>query len=209
LKPIHIVVDVEADGPCPGMFSMVSFAAVPVFGGDAFKALVRPISNRWVPEALAVSRITRHEHEGYPHPMQEMKRFVSWLEALGGRPVFWSDNPAFDWQFVNYYLHAFTESGNPFGHSARRIGDLYAGHVGRLPAHTEWKRFRKTPHTHDPVDDARGNAEALAIIIERLVPRPESKSQERRFVEQGINFEGGERGKYVEFGRKLPRSQAR
>jgi hypothetical protein len=26
---------------------------------------------------------------------------------------------------------------------------------------TEWKKYRVTPHTHNPVDDARGNAEAL------------------------------------------------
>jgi len=26
---------------------------------------------------------------------------------------------------------------------------------------TEWKKFRVTEHTHNPVDDARGNAEAL------------------------------------------------
>jgi len=202
VKPIHIVVDVEADGPCPGLFSIVSLGAVPVYSGDWFKAQMRPISNRWVPEALAVSGVTRHDHEGFAHPMQEMRRFAAWLKAMDGRPVFWSDNPAFDWQFVNYYFHAFTENGNPFGHSARRIGDLYAGHVGKVGEHTSWKRFRKTAHTHDPVDDARGNAEALATIIERLVPRPESKSQERRFATQGIDFAGGERGKYAERVRK-------
>ena len=26
---------------------------------------------------------------------------------------------------------------------------------------TEWKQFRRTRHTHNPVDDAKGNAEAL------------------------------------------------
>ena len=26
---------------------------------------------------------------------------------------------------------------------------------------TEWKKYRVTLHTHNPVDDARGNAEAL------------------------------------------------
>ena len=26
---------------------------------------------------------------------------------------------------------------------------------------TEWKKYRVTRHTHNPVDDARGNAEAL------------------------------------------------
>ena len=31
-----------------------------------------------------------------------------------------------------------------------------------------FKHLRKTPHTHDPVDDARGNAEALLAIKNNL-----------------------------------------
>ena len=31
--------------------------------------------------------------------------------------------------------------------------------------HTSWKKFRKTKHTHNPVDDAKGNAEALKHIL--------------------------------------------
>jgi hypothetical protein len=46
-----------------------------------------------------------------------------------GRPVFVSDNPAFDFQWINHgFWHALR--GNPFGHSGRRIGDYYAGLVG-------------------------------------------------------------------------------
>ncbi len=30
-----------------------------------------------------------------------------------------------------------------------------------------FKHLRKTKHTHHPVDDARGNAEALLLIIEK------------------------------------------
>jgi hypothetical protein len=28
-----------------------------------------------------------------------------------------------------------------------------------------WKHLRRTPHDHDPVNDARGNAEALLAMI--------------------------------------------
>lgn len=80
------------------------------------------------------------------------------------RLVFWSDNPAFDWQPLDRLLRS--EGGkNPFGWSARRIGDLYAGLV-RNPRHeSRWKERRITPHTHHPVDDALGNAEALCSIL--------------------------------------------
>ena len=49
--------------------------------------------------------------------------------------------------------------GNPFGFSGRRIGDLYCGFVNDTWA--KWKHLRKTRHSHNPVDDAKGNAEAL------------------------------------------------
>ena len=74
--------------------------------------------------------------------------------------MFVSDNVAFDWQFINYYFHKFTGQ-NQFGFSGRRIGDLYAGPVKDASKATEWKKFRGTKHTHHPVDDAKGNAEAL------------------------------------------------
>ena len=90
-----------------------------------------------------------------------MEAFAAWLDQHSkGRPVFVSDNLAFDWQFINYYLHRFL-GHNPFGFSGRRIGDLYAGLVKDAYKATAWKKYRVTRHTHNPVDDARGNAEAL------------------------------------------------
>jgi hypothetical protein len=67
---------------------------------------------------------------------------------------------AFDWQFINYYFHRFL-GRNPFGFSGRRIGDLYAGLVKDAYKANDWKKYRVTKHSHNPVDDARGNAEAL------------------------------------------------
>lgn len=76
-----------------------------------------------------------------------------------------SDNPAFDWQFVNYYLHRYA-GRNPMGWSARRIGDLYCGLHRDVRA--SWKHLRKTRHDHNPLNDARGNAEALIAILEQI-----------------------------------------
>src|SRR5579883_3168411 len=170
------VVDVESDGPAPGLFSMVSFGAVKVDNALAttFYGQTRPISEKWSSEALAVSGITREDHLGYEAPEAVMFRFAGWLkEHSEGRPVFVSDNVAFDWQFINYYFHAFT-GGNPFGFSGRRIGDLYCGLVKDMSANAEWKKFRKTRHTHHPVDDAKGNAEALlAFAKEHGLKLPE------------------------------------
>jgi hypothetical protein len=95
-----------------------------------------------------------------------MERFAEWLAKLSqGRPIFISDNPAFDWQFINYYFHRFV-GRNPFGFSARRIGDLYSGLVRDASKASEWKKYRLTTHSHNPVDDAKGNAEALKKLKE-------------------------------------------
>ena len=166
------VVDVEADGPIPGKYSMVSFGAVRVEPSlsRTFRGLTRPISDAWLPEALAVSGATREAHLGYEEPGAVMERFERWVLAESkGRPVFFSDNLAFDWQFVNWYFHQYL-GRNPFGWSGRRIGDLYCGMV--KDAYAGWKHLRRTPHDHDPVNDARGNAEALLALVDMGLKLP-------------------------------------
>ncbi len=160
----YIVVDVEADGPIPYKYSMVSFGAVLVEPGlqREFYGKTAPVSTAWIPEALAVSGISRAEHETYAAPEQVMAEFANWLAANStNRPIFISDNPAFDWQWINWYFHMFLGK-NPFGFSARRIGDLYCGMKMDASLNAAWKRLlRKTAHDHNPVNDARGNARSL------------------------------------------------
>ena len=169
-----IVVDVESDGPIPSKYSMVSFGAVVVEAGlnRTFYGQTRPISENWIPGALAISGHTRAEHEAFDEPAIVMKNFAAWLSSIGkGRPIFVSDNLAFDWQWINFYFH-FYEDMNPFGFSGRRIGDFYAGLQRDWFKASEWKRLRQTHHSHHPVDDARGNAEALLQILEMSRSQP-------------------------------------
>ena len=162
-----IVVDIESDGPCPGLFSMVCFGAVAVTRelNKTFYAETQAIEGaKWQPEALAISGISRERHLAMPFPTVAMNNFDAWLRQFE-RPVFISDNLAFDWQFTNWYFHAFGPSGNPFGWSGRRIGDIYGGF--KQDIRVPWKnKFRKTAHTHNPVDDAMGNAEALVAFAD-------------------------------------------
>lgn len=167
----HFVVDIEADGPAPALYSMVSFAAVRIVSGqpgEFFEASLRPISDRYEPNSLASCGLTREATLAFPEAKGEMLRFVDWLKQFedGNPMVFLSDNPGFDFGFLNYYLWAFT-GGNPFGHSSRRIGDFAAGLERNFFASSRWKRLRKTPHTHRPLDDARGNVEALVQLCKR------------------------------------------
>lgn len=143
---------------------MVCFGAVVVEPSlsKTFYGKTAPISEDWIPEALAVSGYSRQDHVEFDEPKSVMQSFADWLaEASSGKPIFISDNPAFDWQWINFYFHTYLGK-NPFGFSARRIGDLYCGMKMDTGLNSEWKRLlRKTSHDHNPINDAKGNAEAL------------------------------------------------
>lgn len=163
-----IMVDVEADGPIPGDYSLVSFGAVLVDEAldKTFYGRCKPISERFIPEALAVSGHTREEVMTFDDPAEVFQQFGEWLaEVSGGRPMFVSDNNGFDWQFINWYFHHFLGK-NPFGHSSTNLGSLYKGLVKDFSVN--FKHLRKTKHTHHPVDDAKGNAEALLHLKKEM-----------------------------------------
>lgn len=164
----YIMVDIEADGPIPGDYSMISLGAIIVEPSlnRSFYGTLRPISERWIPSALAVSGHSREETLTFEAPEVVMERFAGWVRRqVRGRPMFISDNNGFDWQFINWYFHHFTD-GNPFGFSSTNLGSLYKGLVKDTTKN--FKHLRKTAHTHHPVDDAKGNAEAMLKMRETL-----------------------------------------
>ena len=156
------VVDVEADGPIPGDYSMVSFGAVLVTPelNQTFFGQCRPISENHIPRALSVSGYSREECMDFPDPKKTMTLFHDWVmhHNKGRRAFFASDNNGFDWQFINWYFHHFLGE-NPFGHSSSNLNSVYKGMTKNM--HKNIKHMRKTKHTHHPVDDAKGNAEAF------------------------------------------------
>lgn len=161
-----IMIDIEADGPCPGLFSMVCFGAVVVDRdiNKSFYGRLKPISDDWVWEALEVSGFSREETLKFDDPEEVMIQFNNWMKSLRiTNPMFISDNNGFDWQFINYYFHRFFGS-NPFGHSSTNLGSLYKGVV--KDHYQTFKRMRKTKHDHNPVNDSIGNVEALIEIVD-------------------------------------------
>lgn len=155
----YIFVDVEAVGVSPARGTMTEFGAVHEQSLQTFHGVL---------------------YEGTPDPENPAKpivgkqvdtdenvasRFSTWLHEVGGneRPVFVSDNVAYDWMWI---AGMFDRGGfiNPFGHSGRRISDFWAGLNHNWGETQSWKRFRKTRHDHNPVNDAMGNVEAFQEI---------------------------------------------
>ena len=139
-----IFVDCEGHGPAPTLNDPVAFE---------FGAVVYP------------SRNTFH---GVGATKETFEKFEKWIqENTDGsmRPLFVSDNPAYDWQFINFYFHLYL-GHNPFGWSARRISDFYAGLMGDFANTQKWKQLRITEHDHNPVHDAMGNLEAFQRLLD-------------------------------------------
>ena len=164
----YVMVDVETDGPIPADYSMISFGAVIVNEAldTKFYGQLRPVSEHWIPERLQITGFTREQTLQFDPPKEVMTKFNDWLQLNKQKRLFFiSDNNGFDWQFINYYFHHFLGE-NPFGHSSTNLGSLYKGLVRDTTS--DFKYLRKTAHTHHPLDDALGNAEALLYMQKKM-----------------------------------------
>ena len=80
----YIMVDVESDGPIPGDYSMISFGAVLVNDAldQTFYGQLKPISEKFIPEALAFPGFTREDTLSFNDPVQVMTEFKNWIENV-------------------------------------------------------------------------------------------------------------------------------
>jgi hypothetical protein len=161
---VLLSVDVEASGQAPLHGDMISFAAVVIEEGLSrtfASGNMRPECEHYWQQAYDAIGMTREQHLAAPHSIRDrILAFADWLQGLNDyRIVMVSDNPGFDFQWMNFELmnHIGTQL---LGHSARRIGDVWSGLRKRPLETVTWRRFRVTPHDHDPLNDAMGNAEA-------------------------------------------------
>lgn len=170
---VYVSVDIEAAGPVPGEYSMLSLGACVVGATDrTFYAELRPINDRFVAEALAVSGLTMERliREGRS-PADVMAEFGSWALSVSksANPVFVGFNAGFDWSFVNWYFHVFGD-GNPFGIGALDIKAYAMGLTGSTWRDTSASRlpqvFRATqPLTHNPLEDAIAQSEVFVKLL--------------------------------------------
>lgn len=156
-----VFVDCEAWGGCPRTGQLTEFGAVEYKTRQTFYGLI--VKSTPDPKNPAVPVPTGPVD--LEHEKLIFVNFDTWLAKFKGRPVFVSDNPAYDWQWINdgFWRHL---GRNPFGHSGRRISDFYAGLMNDFYNTQKWKKYRVTAHDHNPVNDAMGNVEAFAALME-------------------------------------------
>ncbi len=131
---VFISVDIEAAGPNPHDYSLLTIGACVVEDtSQMFYVELQPVSSKFVPEALAISRLSMERlKKNGASPDKAMTQFEAWVQAQasGERiPVFVAFNAAFDWMFINDYFHRYL-GRNPFGHTALDIKAFYMGLAG-------------------------------------------------------------------------------
>lgn len=145
-EEVYVSIDIESSGPILGEYSMLSLGAVVVTDiSKTFYREFRPITDRYVPEALQISGLSLEKlKETGSEPAAGMQDFENWIYEVsdGKRPVFTAFNATFDWMFVVYYFHRFL-GRNPFGISGLDIKAYYMGKLG-----TSWVRLQRKDWTN-------------------------------------------------------------
>jgi hypothetical protein len=183
----YFSVDIEADGPIPGVYSMLSLGVclAGYFDGEVFRATdpsahsfyveLKPISERFEPAALEVARLDRAvlSREG-SDPTVAIAELCSFLEAgaAGSRPIVCAYPAGFDWTFLYWYLVRFGPEQPPLGfNSVLDVKTMYA-----VRAHVPFDRAGiedlpdelrgRHPHTHNALDDAIQQAEVFSNLFD-------------------------------------------
>ena len=176
LPELYVAADVEADGPIPGPYSMISLGLAVAGRPDlTFYTELRPISDDFVPQALAVSGLDRdrllREAPTAEEAMTAAARWVNDLRAIG-RPVFLAAPAVYDGMFVHWYFERFA-GGNPFGPTGSGV-DLRSYWMGLTGG--EWYATRNgdikrilgvtgVQHTHHAGQDAAELAEIFDAVL--------------------------------------------
>lgn len=175
-RETYVSVDVETDGPCPGLNSMLSIGAV-AFDQDrrefaAFEGVLEtlvgakpnPETMEWWkkqdPAAYAAARLNPR------HPEVVMKEFDAWVRGLPGQPIFCAWPTGFDFTYCYWYFHRFL-GRSPFGFAGIDVRSFLMGRLGpgtpyyfeRPKELSRLKRGIRNPLPHVALNDAREQGE--------------------------------------------------
>jgi ribonuclease T len=165
---------VEAAGPVPAIYSMLSLGAVVVEDPkQTFYVELKPVNDKFIPDAMKlVGRSLQDFAEKGCKPKEAIAAFRGWLAGIAknGKPIFVGFNATFDWAFVNFYFHQYIGE-NPFGFGGIDIKSYYMGLTGCMWDQTRssriWAEFKGSArHTNNALDDAIEQAEMFRRMRE-------------------------------------------
>ncbi len=171
-RPVTLIsVDIEAAGPSPSNYAMLSIGACVIDrlatpAPDHFYAELKPDREGVLDSAMSVGGFTLDGlRASGTDPKTAMQAFADWIDSVtpdGHRAVMVGFNAPFDWMFVADYFDRYL-GRNPFGHSALDIKAFYMGVTGLPWAETSMvhvaEHYRVTVDlTHNALDDARDQA---------------------------------------------------
>jgi len=193
-KPeLYISLDIETNGPCPGLNSMLSLGAAAFFNGNMvakFYRKLEPLSGPdfmedsdtmtwWETQPEAWEEVNKDKAD----PQVVMTHFGEWLNNIGstrGAKLVAAAWPAaFDFGYVNYYSHQYYGE-NPLGFACLDMrsyaNGLFntAGYYERISEGDLYKYFnidRTDLQPHIAIDDAIGQGRLLMALIREAESR--------------------------------------
>ena len=181
MSEIYFSTDVEANGPIPGKYSMLSFGSAAFTSGgkllQTYSANLEtlpgagqhPDTMEWWKSQVEAWEAHRKDTRTAEVVMPE---FVAWVHEVcnnKAKPVFVGYPAGFDFNFIYWYLIAFAGE-SPFSFSALDIKSFAMAILKtdfrdtikkRFPKH--W--FGKSRHTHVAIDDAIEQGELFCNIL--------------------------------------------
>jgi DNA polymerase III alpha subunit (gram-positive type) len=140
-RSTYFCIDIEANGPVPALYDMVSLGAAVVAPGpsgrleigEQFYMEIKPQAPRFSARAAAIHGLDqdRLAREGLPR-REAMMKLADWVAAQtlpGTDPTFVGHNAPFDWSYIAW-TYAAEELKNPFGYKALCTKSLAAGVLG-------------------------------------------------------------------------------
>jgi DNA polymerase III alpha subunit (gram-positive type) len=189
LRATYFCIDIECNGPVPGLYDMVSLGAIVVKSvdgrprlGQKFYVEIRPEAPRFDAAAAAIHGLDQNKlhREGLPRA-EACRQLIAWVARhtdVGSQSVFVGHNAPFDWSFVAWTFAA-ENLKNPFGYKAL---DTKALAMGVLDLH--WLNSSKDTIQgilNLPLEDkdkkhrADYDAEYQALILVGLLNRMSSE----------------------------------
>lgn len=173
MTDLYVSIDIEADGPLPGINSMLSLGAAAFYAGSrtpvsTFEINLAPLEGASPdPDTLAWwakqdPAVWTHATRAPVDPVTAMLSFTSWVNSLVGTPVMVT-YPTWDFMWVHYYIVRFLgPRGNPFGLGALDIKSLALGILTDTASFKDASKHKMhpfllegcPPHSHRALDDA-------------------------------------------------------